>query len=251
MDITTVLGVLSMASIIVLGIATGELPAVLLNGHGLLIVISGTAAAMLINTPLAYFRDGFAALWEILRGEPYSAPQETITSIVALSENFQARGISALADADPTAMGGYVARAAQLAREYNNPDIVEQVLDNEIKVRFDHQAEVANMFRTMGVLAPMFGLVGTLIGIISVLKNISNPEDVGASMATAVTSALYGIVIANLFCVPVAGKLRARSWDEIKAKSMVADGIVMIMRGKVPLQIERKLRTYQTGPLGG
>ena len=94
-------------------------------------------------------------------------------------------------------------------------------------------------------LAPMFGLLGTLIGIVSVLRDLANPASVGASMAVAMTTAFYGISLANIFCVPVAGKLRSRNIEELQAKTMVAEGIVMMLRGTVPLVIERKLRSYR------
>jgi chemotaxis protein MotA len=131
-----------------------------------------------------------------------------------------------------------------VAVEYNDPELVKSILEGEINTSFDRHNEVINVFRTAAILAPMFGLLGTLIGIVSVLKQISNPETVGGAMAVAMTTAFYGISLANMFCVPVAGKLRIRNLEELRAKSMVADGVVMMMRGTIPLVIERKLQAY-------
>ena len=96
----------------------------------------------------------------------------------------------------------------------------------------------------MGILSPMFGLLGTLMGIIGVLRQLSDPEGVGPAMAVAITSAFYGILFSNMICVPIAGKIRARIWLRVKLKSMILEGILEIMRGSVPLVVERRLQSY-------
>jgi chemotaxis protein MotA len=153
--------------------------------------------------------------------------------------------MSALKEADPKVAGGFLERAATAALEYSDSKFVRQVLEQEINQAFDDINEVANIYRTMGVLAPMFGLLGTLIGIIAVLKEISNPEAVGPAMAVAITSAFYGILFANIVCVPVAGKLRSRALAQIRIKSMVLEGIMEIMKGSLPMVVERRLQAYK------
>ena len=90
----------------------------------------------------------------------------------------------------------------------------------------------------------MFGLLGTLIGIIGVLSDISNAERVGPAMAVAITSAFYGIFLANMVCVPVAGKIRSRIWMEVRMKAMILDGVLEIMKGSIPIVVERRLQSY-------
>jgi chemotaxis protein MotA len=245
MDITTFLGAGSILGIIFLGVRAGELPAILINWHGLVIVAGGTAAAMLLNTPGSQLASLWSSFLMLLRGSPYPSKAAIVERVSILAEQVQARGIAALGQADQTAINGYLARAAAVAVEYNNADLVQQILEMEINTTFDQNSERSNLFRTAGVLAPMFGLLGTLIGIVSVLKEISNPENVGQAMAVAMTTAFYGIAMANAVFVPVAGKLRARCIEELRAQSMVADGIVMMMRGVVPLAIARKLQAYR------
>lgn len=244
MDITTIVGILSVAGIVALGVVSGELPSTFLNWHGLFIVLGGTSAAMLVNTPFNYILDAVGALGILVRSERYQAGPAVISAVVGLAEQVQARGTAALQEADPGAAGGYLSRAALAAVEYNNADLVEEILQNEINQHFDQQNEVINVYRTMGVISPMFGLLGTLLGIVQVLKSIANPEQVGPAMAIAVTTAFYGIALANVFCLPVAGKLRIRYYQEMRAKAIIVEGIVMMMRGAVPLVIERKLQSY-------
>jgi len=245
MDITTILGFVAMAGLLVLGVFTGQLPSFFLNWHGLGIVLGGSFAAMLVNTPGWQIRGALSAFFVALRGGHGTNTEKLITSIVSLAEQVRARGISALQGAGGNEADGFLAKAAAVAIEYNNADLVEEILINDINTTFDRNNEITNVYRTLSVLAPMFGLLGTLIGIVSVLKEISNPENVGKAMAVAMTTAFYGISLANMICVPVAGKLRSRNLEQLRVRSMAADGIVMMLRGSVPLAIERKLRSYR------
>lgn len=244
MDITSVVGLGTLLTLVVWGAVSGELPAFFINAHGLVIVFGGTAAAMLLNTPTDDLKRAVFSLRVFWRGEHYPPPRSVVTTVTALAEQVHKRGAAALQEADPQAVRGFLRRAAMLAVEYNDPDLVQAILEGEINTSFDRHNEVVNVYRTATILAPMFGLLGTLIGIVSVLKQISNPETVGGAMAVAMTTAFYGISLANIFCVPVAGKLRIRGLEEHKAKVMVAEGVVMMMRGTIPLVIERKLQAH-------
>lgn len=244
MDLTTVLGVAGAVLMLARGVASGELSSLMLNAHGLGIVYGGTAVAVLLNTPGRYIREAFSALFGLLRSSQYKRPEEMVGVMVGLAERGGGRGVAALRDVDPTVAGGFLAHAARVALEQHSPEFVREVLEREINQASDVQNEVINVYRTIGVLAPMFGLIGTLLGIVNVLKDISNPEQLGASMAVAITSAFYGIMTANMLCVPVAGKLRLRSWEETISKSVVLEGVMMIIAGTVPAVMERKLQAY-------
>lgn len=244
MDITSVIGAIALIGLVVGGAISGALPAFFINEHGLVIVFGGTGAAMLLNTPIDDLKRAVKALKVFWRGETFPPPAAVVASVTALAEQVHKQGAAALQQADQKAVQGYLRRAAMIAVQYNDPDLVESILEGEINVAFDRHNEVVNVFRTAAILAPMFGLLGTLIGIVSVLKQISNPETVGGAMAVAMTTAFYGISLANVFCVPVAGKLRLRGLEEHKAKVMVAEGVVMMMRGTIPLVIERKLQAH-------
>ena len=200
--------------------------------------------AMLINSPAAYLRKAALEIRSILAPEDGMRPEKMIGPMVELAEQCRQRGLAALKDADPAAAGGFLARAAAAALEYNDYKFVKQVLEEEINQALDEKNEVANVYRTMGVMAPMFGLLGTLIGIIGVLKDLASPENVGPAMAMAITSAFYGIVFSNLVCVPVAGKIRARGIMETHTRSMIMEGILEIMKGSLPMVVERRLQSF-------
>jgi len=163
---------------------------------------------------------------------------------VALAEQCRSLGLSALKDADPRHASGFLSRVASAALEYNDSNFVKHVIELEINQGADEMNEVANVYRTFGLLAPMFGLLGTLIGIIGVLKQVSDPDAVGPAMSVAITSAFYGILFANMVCVPISGKIRSRIWLQVKLKSMILEGVLEIMKGSIPMVVERRLQSY-------
>ncbi len=244
MDITTILGVAGAAGLLLAGFAGGQISASLVNMHGVVVVLGGTLVATLINTPLKYITRAFLELGWIFRENDEAFPEKLIPVLVNLAEQCRMRGLTSLKEADTAAGKGFLSRAATAALEYNDSNFVRQVLEQEINQSVDDMNEVANVYRTMGVMAPMFGLLGTLIGIIGVLKDLANPESVGPAMAVAITSAFYGIFFANMICVPIAGKMRAKVWMEVRMKSMILEGVLEIMKGSVPLVVERRLQAY-------
>ncbi|MBU2575253.1 MAG: MotA/TolQ/ExbB proton channel family protein [Elusimicrobia bacterium] len=244
MDFSTILGLIALAALISLGIATDQITSSLVNLHGVGVVLGGTFVAMLINTPLKYLVKSVTELKSLMLDDETVHLQQALPVLVSLAEQCRMRGLSALRDADKNVANGFLARVADAALEYNDFNFVKQVMEQEINQAADDMNEVANVYRTMSILAPMFGLLGTLIGIIGVLKQLSDPENVGPAMGVAITSAFYGILLANMVCVPIAGKIRARIWLRVKLKSMILEGILEIMKGSIPLVVERRLQAY-------
>lgn len=244
MDFSTILGLVAFVGLLFLGVVTKQLPASMLNPHAVFVVLGGCSVAMLINTPLKYLVRAMTELRTLMMDDDSVNLHKVIPVITALTEQCRLKGLSALKDADPLIARGFLNRTAQAALEYNDYNFVKQVMEQEINQAADDANEVANVYRTMGILMPMFGLLGTLIGIIGVLRDLSSPESVGPAMAVAITSAFYGIFMANMVCVPIAGKIRSRIWLDVKMKSMILDGILEIMKGSIPIVVERRLQSY-------
>ncbi len=244
MDLTTIAGVIGFIALITGGIVTDQLTVSLVNVHGVYVVFGGCLVAILINTPLKNLIRALKELGSLFKGNGSSKPETMIPIIVELAEQCRMKGLSALRETDTQIADGFLNRAAFAALEYNDTQFVRQVLEQEINQVTDEINEAANVYRTMGVLAPMFGLLGTLIGIVWVLKDLANPENVGPAMAVAITSAFYGIFFANMVCVPIAGKINSRVWMDVKVKSMILEGILEIMKGSIPMVVERRLQSY-------
>ncbi len=244
MDFSTILGLAAFVVLIFAGIESRQLSSSLVNLHGLFVVLGGSFVAILLNTPLRYLIKALTELKALLLDDDTAAMNKLIPVITNLAEQCRMKGLSALKDADPAIARGFLARTSLAALEYNDFNFVKQVMEQEINQAADETNEIANVYRTLSILMPMFGLLGTLIGIISVLRDLSNPENVGPAMGVAITSAFYGIFLANMVCVPVAGKIRARIWLEVRMKSMILDGVLEIMKGSIPIVVERRLQSY-------
>ena len=140
---------------------------------------------------------------------------------------------------------GFVQFALDTCLAASHEKLAREILAQKIRQIQARHVESANVFRTMSVLFPMFGLIGTLIGIVTVLRNISNPKSLGPAMAVALSTAFFGILISNLICVPVAGKLRFRSKEEIMGKEMIAEGVLKIFfSAEIPSQIGLFMESY-------
>jgi chemotaxis protein MotA len=244
MDFSTILGLAAFVLLIFGGIQTKQLSSSLVNLHGVYVVIGGCFVAMLINTPMKYLIRALTELRSLMLEDETADMHTLIPVMTGLAEQCRIKGLSALKDADPAIARGFLSRASMAALEYNDYNFVKQVMEQEINQAADDANEVANVYRTMSVLMPMFGLLGTLIGIIGVLRDLANPESVGPAMGVAITSAFYGIFLANMVCVPIAGKIRARICLQVKLKSMVLDGVLEIMKGSIPIVVERRMQAY-------
>lgn len=244
MDLTSVLGVSGIFGLAGITIATGQVSLVFLNAHGFLIVIGGACVSIMINTPAALLMASVRSIMVLFRGAGVNDTKDIVPLLITASQNVHARGMNALGGMDQKVAGGFLARAAQIAMEFKDPKYVQEVLESELRLEFEHHNEIVNVYRTLSILFPMFGLIGTLLGIVDVLKHISNPESVGPAMAVAITSAFYGISLANLFATPVAGKLRLKFLEEYVSKAVIVEGVTEILKGTVPVLVERRLEAY-------
>ncbi|MEI7529695.1 MAG: MotA/TolQ/ExbB proton channel family protein [Elusimicrobiota bacterium] len=244
MDFATILGIVGFFTLITVGVQTGQLEPSLLNMHAVFVVLGGGAVSMLINTPFKYLVKAFTELYKLMMLDENADIQRTIPIMVALTEQCRSLGLSALKEADPKHANGFLARVASAALEYNDSNFVKHVIEIEINKGADEMNEIANVYRTFGLLSPMFGLLGTLIGIIGVLKQVSDPDRVGPAMGVAISSAFFGILFANMVCIPISGKMRSRMEGQIKLKSMILEGVLEIMKGSIPMVVERRLQSY-------
>jgi len=249
MDISTIIGVITGVGLVFWGVTEGDLLSILLNWHGLAVVVGGTMAAAFISSPMSYLWESFKAFFSIFFLPKRMNVNRLIALMIRLARQARTGGILSLqlAPGEETICGGFLDKAVQISREQGQAEFVQLVLQQEINQSLERSRETVNIYRTMAVLSPMFGLLGTLIGIIQVLRELSNPQAVGTSMALAITSAFYGIFLSNLIFIPIAGKLRIRNLEELREKEIILDGVVEMLQGSIPLVVLRKLLPYRAG----
>ena len=216
--------------------------------HGVLIVLGGLSAAMLVNTPAAHLFSALRTFFWVVGPQKQPTLPEVSAEILRLCLRARAEGgLLALRDQTGDFADGFLRRAVEAAAACGETDATREILDVEIRRRRLRRQEDANVFRTMGMLAPMFGLLGTLVGMLQVLTSMSEPTKLGPAMALALSSAFIGIGLANFFCVPIAGQIRLMSMHETQVLEMIIAGILEISLNRPAYQVELKLGAYYDG----
>lgn len=245
MDIATWVGFAVGFYILVWAVNQAGVSTLFLNWHGLIIVVGGVICAILVNSSFRTLFNAGRAFLSIFFPSGIARPDQAITEIVRLSERARAEGgLLALQNEGGDFARGFLKRALSVALVCGESHETRRILEDEIRQIRIRRQEDANVFRTMGVLAPMFGLLGTLLGIVQVLRTMSEPTKVGSAMALAITTAFYGIALSNMVCVPVAGKIRSRAIQETLLLEIVLEGVLDLLESKSPYLVETHLSAY-------
>ncbi|MDD5456710.1 MAG: MotA/TolQ/ExbB proton channel family protein [Candidatus Margulisbacteria bacterium] len=244
-DITTFGGIIIGLVVMYVGI-TGDSPlSMFFNQSAFILVFGGTFVATLINVPLRMFPNLIKAFFKLFFEPKVESMHSAIKRMVKYSEIAMVNGVESLSDTDefkkesPFIRTGFI-----MLRDGRSEAFIKEVLESHIKETSSRHRMIADVFITMGSFAPTFGLLGTVIGIIQVLRNVTNPAMVGTSMSVALLTTFYGIVLANFVFVPLSGKLRLRSSIEVKYKQLIIESILAIQQGMLPIMVEQRLKTF-------
>jgi chemotaxis protein MotA len=223
----------------------------IMDTHGIVVVLGGAAAAMMISTPATQLFSAIRAVVWVLSPGRLPTSEEVAAEIVRLSRLAHTQGgLLALRNESMEFGGGFLHRAIAAAAACGETDATRQILELELRRKRVSRGEDANVFRTLGTLAPMFGLMGTLLGMLKVLTNMSEPTKLGPAMALALSSAFIGIGMANLMCVPLAGQIRLLSMRETQVHEMMLEGVLAIAMNQPTYQIELRMGAYLDAPGG-
>jgi chemotaxis protein MotA len=135
-------------------------------------------------------------------------------------------------------------KGLQMSVDGLEPQSIEEILATEIDYLRGRHSLGAEIFATMGTFAPALGMIGTLVGLVQMLQSMDDPSSIGPAMAVALLTTFYGSMMANLVCIPIAGKLKARSKEETLIKEMVVEGVLSLTRGENPRILEQKMLAY-------
>jgi chemotaxis protein MotA len=244
MDILSVLG-LTLAAIAILGgsILKGSGVGSLINGAAVIIVVVGTFAAILLQTPMRTFVRALRIFrWTIF--PPVFAHKETIEKIVSWAQVARREGLLGLETASEEEEDIFSRKGLQLLVDGSEPEIIRQIMELEIETREQVDTQAAKVYEGMGIYAPTLGIIGAVMGLMAVMQNLADPSKLGSGIAAAFTATIYGIGMANLFFLPVASKLKGAVSRESQFREMVMEGIIAIAEGENPRNIETKLRSY-------
>lgn len=243
MDIATIIGLLAGSGLILWGMLSGASIKMFVDYPSMAIVLGGAAATSLISFPL---QDVFKVAKVVKHTLLFKARNQTelIKELVHYAEVARRDGILSLENSVREMDDEFLVSGIQMAVDGTDPELIEAVLDSEIEAVEDRHAQGKALFDNIGRFAPAFGMIGTLIGLVKMLANMDDPSKIGAGMAVALLTTMYGALVANLVALPLAEKLGRRSAEEIMIKNIIMRGVMAIQSGDNPRVVEQKLMTF-------
>ncbi len=241
MDIATLVGLLGGFGIIIGAIATGGDVMMFVDVPSILIVIGGTFMVTLMQVSLGDFLGSFAVGMKAFFYK-VDDPKKLIEEGVALADIARKNGLLALEGQEIS--NDFMKRGIGLCVDGHDPALVQRMLNKEIDLMLERHEVGINMFKNMATMAPAMGMIGTLVGLVQMLANMSDPAAIGPAMAVALLTTLYGAVIANAFAQPIADKLARATAIERTNKSLIMETIAGIQEGMNPKVLEQLLSTY-------
>ncbi len=241
MDIATIIGLVLALGMILASIFMGTGIGAFIDVPSIVLVGGGSVAALLISFPLPTVIGAIKVFMKTMFGASPN-PQELIDQIVELA--VKARKESILALENVQIENPFLAKGIRLVVDGTAPNLVKDILDTEIKFMKQRHQSGQTIFGTLAAMAPAFGMIGTLIGLVQMLKNLSDPSAIGPSMAVALLTTFYGAVIANVFGVPIKTKLEQKSQEEALIMEIIKQGVISIMEGDNPMIVRNKLEAF-------
>ncbi len=238
MDISTIIGLILAAVLVVGSIMIGGPLSAFVDVAGGLIVFGGTIAATLTSETLAHCIGGIKVALKSF-ADPGNDSSATIEKIVELSSIARREGILALENQQIEDV--FFSKALRMAVDGTSPEEIRETLSSEVTGMKQRHTRGQQLFKFMAASAPSMGMIGTLIGLVQMLGALDDPSSIGPAMAVALLTTLYGAVLAFMVFGPIAAKLERRSAEEAAHMNVVLDGIESIVKGQKAQMIRDKL----------
>lgn len=241
MDIASFIGIISGIALIVTAISIGSGFEIFYNGPGLMIVVGGTVAATLITFQMKDVFSAFNAALFVF-SEEKKDPNDMVFTMVDLSTLTRRSGILSLGRLEIES--NFLKKVCNLIADGTKEELMRDTLNIEIESLKKRHYIIQDVFKKMALYAPAFGMLGTLIGLIQMLTQLSDPESVGPSMAVALLTTFYGMLFSTMLLNPIAGKLRARTMLEVINLEIIFEGAISILQDNNPLLVYEKLSSF-------
>jgi len=245
MDLATVVGLAGAMLMVVFGIITGGGdPVSYLDIPSVIITIGGSFFATMTSHPLAATKKVIVLFKVAIRGIS-GDPAQTILTLLSFSEKARREGLLALEDDLEEVTDKFMKGGVQLVVDGTEPELVKNIMNAELEALDKRHNVYKKVLDDFASLCPAFGMIGTLIGLIVMMKSLGgDPSAIGRGMAAALLTTLYGAVLANGVFIPVANKLDKINQAEISMKEIVIEGTLSIQAGDNPRILQQKLTSY-------
>jgi chemotaxis protein MotA len=208
-----------------------------------MIVLGGTLGAVMLQFPINIFLAALKQLMTIVLPGA-SDGEEVLKQIVKFANKARKSGIVSLDQDLPAVEDPFLKQALMLAIDGTEPSEVRKIMQMELDNKAEMEEKIPQVFEAAGGYSPTVGIIGAVIGLIQVMQHLDNIAEVGRGIAVAFVATIYGVALANLIFLPVAGKLKIRHREEQMIKEMMLEGVISILEGMNPRMIETKLRTF-------
>ncbi len=247
MDIASIIGFIVALILMVFGMVSGKgfgvITDTFLHLPSALITFGGSFGVVLAMNSLKEFFTGLKTFGLVFK-VPKANEAETIKSIIELSNLARREGLLSLEESANSLDDEFMKKGVMLIVDGTDPELVRSILEAElVNVDARHQSNIG-FWKNLAAMGPAWGMIGTLIGLINMLKDLSDPDSIGPNMATALITTLYGSMLANWISAPVINKLSKQNETEIKLKEVMIEGILSIQAGENPRVIEEKLKSF-------
>jgi len=243
MDIASFIGIIAAFGLMIMAILTGSSLTLFIDIPSFLIVVGGTLGATLVDFPLKEVL-GAVRVAKNAFFNRLESPAEYISILASLVDKARKEGILALEAELSKINNDFLAKGVQMLVDGLDPKVIDETLSREIEYLRERHKQGAEIFFTMGSISPAMGMIGTLIGLVQMLQNMSDPSSIGPAMAIALITTLYGAILANILFLPISGKLQVLSSHECLIKEMLLEGILAISQGLNPRIMESKLQAF-------
>ena len=214
-----------------------------LDAPSAMITFGGSFCAVLASNSLSEFVDGLKSIKLVFKVYTEDTG-EMIKRIIDLSNVARKEGLLSLEEAAADLDDAFLKKGILLIVDGTDPELVRAIMETELtSLEERHKGKVA-FWETLGSMGPAWGMIGTLIGLINMLGNMDDPGALGPAMSVALLTTMYGSMLANWLCAPVANKMKANNGKEVMVKQIMIEGLLSIQAGENPRVIEEKLKSF-------
>ncbi len=248
MDLASIIGILGCAAAVVYGIVSGDQGFSALGNFydfsSILVTIVGSFMCMMtMSDSVPAFVNSLKSFGLILK-VPKSNEGEVIHTIIDLANVARKEGLLQLEEAASDIDDEFLKKGIMLIVDGTDQELVTSILETDLSCIERRHNKIISFWDGLAAMGPAWGMIGTLIGLINMLKLLDDPSSIGPNMAIALITTLYGSLLANWISIPVATKLRAINAKEIMTKEVICEGILSIQAGENPRVIEEKLKSF-------
>lgn len=243
MDIFTIIGFVMTIGFILLSIITSGSLLTFIDIPSVLIVIGGTAGAMLVSSKGKNIKQFFKLTMIVSRDKKVNE-MELVETFYEYATKARRDGLLGLEESVQLIEDPFIRDGMMMIIDGVAPEVIKRTLSIKMKGILERHKNNRSIFDTGAALAPAFGMVGTLIGLVNMLKNLSDPSSIGPQMSVALITTFYGSLLANVFFMPISKKLKSITSEEIFQKEMVLEAIMILQSGENPTIMRKKLISF-------